>query len=101
MINNIINRIKSLDKGTLLRSISFIAAYINQIVAIVGRESFADASWYQIASLIMTLCVSAICAWKNNDFTYLAQLSGKVLKALKDKKITDNEIEDLLKDKKY
>ena len=95
-MKTILTKIKSLDKGTIIRSSLLILSFINQIIAIIGMTSFASALWYQIVSVIFTITVSAICAWKNNDFTKLAQLSGEVLKALKDKKLEEAEVEKLL-----
>ena len=89
-------KIKSLDAGVIIRAILFTASYINQIIALIGMNSFAQSMVYQIISLACTLVISMITAWKNNDFTYMAQLAGKVLHALKDKKLSEDEIKDLL-----
>lgn len=92
----IIDRIKSLDKGTIIRISLLILSFINQIVAVIGVTTYASALWYQIFSVAFTLITSSICAWKNNDFTKLAQLSGDILKALKDKKLEEDEVKKLL-----
>ena len=91
-----INKIKQLDKGTIIRTILLICAYINQIIALIGMLSFATSPIYQAITVIITLIISAITAWKNNDFTHLAQLAGSVLKALKDGKVEENEVQELL-----
>lgn len=90
------NKIKSLDKGTIIRTILFVAAIANQIVAVIGMSSFASEPWYQIVTVAITAVVTAVTAWKNNDFTYFAQLAGAVLTALKDGKITKEEVKELL-----
>lgn len=95
-MKNLFNKIKSLDKGTIIRTSLLIMSYINQIIALIGMTSFASCMWYQIGSLICAVLISGICAWKNNDFTNLAQLSGEVLKALKDKKLEEDEIRKIL-----
>ena len=92
----IIEKIKSIDKGTIIRTSLLILSFINQIIAIIGITSYAASTWYQIISLIFTILVSSICAWKNNDFTKLAKLSGEVFKALKDKKLEEDEVKNLL-----
>ena len=95
-MTKLINKIKSLDKGTIIRTILFICAIGNQVVAVVGMTSFASEPWYQILSLVFTAVISIVTAWKNNNFTYFAQLSGELLKALKDGKITKEEVIELL-----
>lgn len=95
-MKKIIEKFKSIDKGTLLRTILLIASYINQIIAVIGMTSYAQSPVYQVISVICTITISAVTAWKNNDFTHLAQLAGKVLSALKDKKIDESEVKDLL-----
>lgn len=95
-MKNFIEKLKSLDKGTIIRTSLLILTLINQVIAIIGATTFANAVWYQIVSVVFTVLVSVICAWKNNDFTKLAQLSGKVLAALKDKKIEEEEVKNLL-----
>jgi SPP1 family holin len=95
-MKKIIEKIKSLDKGTIIRVALLVCAYINQIIALVGMTSFASSPVYQGITVVVTIIVSAITAWKNNDFTHLAQLAGSVLKALKDGKIEENEIQELL-----
>lgn len=95
-MKTIIEKIKTLDKGTIIRSSLLILSFINEIIALIGATSYASATWYQIISLIFTIIVSSICAWKNNDFTKVAQLAGQVLKALKDKKLEEDEVKNLL-----
>lgn len=95
-MTKLINKIKSLDKGTIIRTILFICAIGNQVVAVIGMTSFASEPWYQILSLVFTAVISIVTAWKNNNFTYFAQLSGELLKALKDGKITKEEVIELL-----
>lgn len=95
-MKKLITVIKSLDKGTLIRCSLLILSYINQIVAIIGMTSYASSTWYQIVSMVCTILISAVTAWKNNDFTHFAQLSGKVLNALRDNTLSESEIEELL-----
>ena len=95
-MKTLFQKIKTLDLGVIARSIMLILAYVNQMIAVIGMQSFATSMTYQVLSLILTLAASTLAAWKNNDFTHLAQLAGKVLKALKDKKLDEKEIQDLL-----
>ncbi len=95
-MKKLFEKIKSLDKGTIIRTILFICAIGNQIVAVIGMSSYASEPWYQILSLVFTAIITAIAAWKNNNFTYFAQLTGAVLTALRDGKITKEEVIELL-----
>ena len=89
------NKFKKIDKGTLFRTITLILAIANQIVAVIGSSTFASATWYQVLSIVVT-CVTAVwTAWKNNDWTYFARLGTGVLRALKDGKITEDEVKEL------
>lgn len=88
--------LKSLDKGTILRTVLQILAYANQIVAIFGSSSFASAEWYQWLSVGLTFAITIVTWWYNNDFTSAAQWGTRVLEALKDGKITEEEIKELL-----
>lgn len=86
----------TITKGTILRTVLLVLAIANQIVAVIGMTSFASVVWYQILSVVLTATTAFISAWKNNDFTYFARLSSAVLHALKDGKIEENEVKDLL-----
>ena len=95
-MKKIIEKIKTLDKGTIIRTILLICALANQIVAIVGMTSFASSPTYQAITVIVTVIVSTITAWKNNDYTHIAQLAGRVLTALRDGKIEEDEVNKIL-----
>lgn len=97
-MKKLIEKIKSLDKGTIIRSVLLVCTIANQIVAALGSTSFASHPAYQVCSIILTVVMSAITAWKNNDFTYFAQLGSGVMHALKDGKITIEEVKILLKE---
>lgn len=84
------------DRGTTLRTILQILAYINQVVALIGHTSFASAEWYQWLSLGVTFIITVVTWWYNNDITSAAKWGSKVMDALKDGKITEDEVKDLL-----
>lgn len=85
-----------IDKGTIIRTITLFLALANQIIAIIGAYSFANAVWYQVVSIAVTIVTAMFTAWKNNDFTRFAKLGSGVLHALKDGKITEEEVNELL-----
>ena len=95
-MKKLVEKIKSLDKGTVIRSVMLVLALANQIIAVLGATSYASAPWYQISSIVVTAVTSLFTAWKNNDFTTFAKLGTGVLHALKDGKITPDEVTDLL-----
>lgn len=99
MFKKIVEKIKSLDKGTILRTILAILTLANQVVALVGRTSFASASWYQWLSFGLTLAMMVVSYWYNNDWSKLAQVARDVFDAMKDGKITEEEAKKLI-DKK-
>lgn len=95
-MKNLLAKLKSVDKGTIIRSATLILAIANQIVAVIGASSFASAMWYQILSLVVTGVTSVIAAWENNDWTLFARVGTGVLDALEDGKITLEEVQELL-----
>lgn len=92
----IIEKIKSLSKGTLVRTVLQILAYINQIVALVGQTTFASAVWYQWVTFGLTLVITIISYWYNNDWTNFAKVSSEIFDMLKDGKITEDEVKKFL-----
>ena len=96
-MKKILEKLKSVDKGTIIRSAVLVLAIINQVIAVLGATSFASAMWYQIVSIIATIAAALISAWENNDWTYFAKLGTKVLDALEDGKLTKEEVIEMLK----
>ena len=90
-IGNIIKAIRS-KKGTIVRTALQVLAYVNQIVALAGMSTFASAAWYQWLSAGVTIAITILNWWENNDFTAFAQTGTKVLDALEDGKITIEEV---------
>ena len=95
-MKKILKKLKSVDKGTIIRSAALVLAIINQVIAVIGATSFASATWYQIVSIIATVLTALISAWENNDWTYFAKLGTKVLDALEDGKLTKEEVIEML-----
>lgn len=95
-MKDFIKWLKSLDKGTIVRTILQVLAYANQIVALIGRTSFASADWYQWVSLVVTFLITTVTWWFNNDITSAAQWGTKVLNAIEDGVLTEEEVKELL-----
>lgn len=88
--------LKGLDAGTIVRTLLQAMAYVNQFIAIIGASSFAAAEWYQWLSLGATFITTVLSWWYNNDFTSAAKWGTKVLNALADGVITEEEVKELL-----
>lgn len=99
-MKNLIAKIKvvfaNVNKATIIRNATLVLAIANQFIAIIGASTFANAMWYQIASIVVTAVSALINAWENNDWTYYAKLGTGVLDALEDGKITVEEVKELL-----
>lgn len=76
-----------------IRIIAMVLAIIATIVLhlIPGGNNLVE--W---VSLIASFVLAVWNAWKNNDFTFAAKVGTKVMNAIKDGKITVDEIEALL-----
>lgn len=92
MFKKIIDKINSLDTGTKVRTLISALAYINQIVALIGMNSYAMSPVYQWISFGLTIVISIVSYWFNNDWTEFAQLAGTILDMLQDGKITAEEV---------
>lgn len=97
----LINAVKSLKKGTAVRTVLQILAYINQVVALAGLTfGFIDSIVYQWVTFILTFIITAISYWYNNDWSHLARTTGDLFDMAKDGKITTEEITEFMKNKK-
>jgi hypothetical protein len=94
-MKKIIERIKALDKGTSIRTLALIVTIINQVIAFISHSSV----WYLGLSLAALIITAIIEWWENNDVTPSAQLATKVLNALQDGKITEDEVKGLIEKK--
>lgn len=95
-MKKIFQKLKSLDKGTIIRTVLQILVYINQIVALIGNTTFAATPWYQWTSLIVTILITAITYWYNNDWSNGALLVRDIFDMVKDGKITKEEIDNFI-----
>lgn len=95
-MKKIIEKLRKLDKGTICRTILQVCAYINQFVAIIGMSTFASNPVYQWISFGVTLVVTAVTYWYNNDWSSLALLTRDIFDMLEDGKIDKQELEDFL-----
>lgn len=95
-MKNLFEKFKMRDKGTILRTILQVLVYANQIVAAIGNSSFASSPVYQWISLGLTILITAITYWYNNNWTSMASLGQEVYEMVKDGKITEEEMKNFL-----
>lgn len=76
-----------------VRLIAMALAIVATIVLQFIPEANASLEW---VSLISVFVLAAWNAWKNNDFTFAAKVGTKVMHAIKDGKITADEVKDFL-----
>lgn len=88
---------KKFDKGALCRTIFFYLTLANEIVAVIGRTTFAASPVYQWVSLALAAVSGVLAWWYNNDYSSFAKLAGQVLTFLQDGRLTEDEVKALLK----
>lgn len=86
--------------STIARIVALTVTLVNECLVMFGANAlpFTSNMAYQVISLVATIVVACVNAWYNNDITKVALLSGKVLQALTDGRITEKEIEEILSD---
>lgn len=86
------------NKGLVARIIAIILVAINQILAAVGaiHTGASDDQIYMIVSSGVTIVTAGLAAWKNFNFSNAAVVAQKVLDAVKDGKITVDEVNNIL-----
>lgn len=89
-------KLKELKTDMILRTVLQVLAYINQAIAIIGQSSFASAAWYQWLSLGLTVVITVVTYWYNNDWTNLAISTGDIYDMVKDGEITQEELNDFI-----
>lgn len=78
-----------------MKYIRLTALAVSAIVTLL-MEILGASAPLEITALVCTFALSALCAWKNNDFTWAAKVGSKVMHALKDGKITEDEVKGIL-----
>lgn len=78
-----------INTSTLIRTALLVLALGNLICAAIGivpEEFVADSDIYRVGSVVVTVIMSLITAWKNNSFTPEAIQADEFLKSLLDAK---------------
>ena len=88
-------KLKKIDKLTLIRTIVLFIALINQVLVIVGLSPLPieDTSIELLVSTSWTIIAAILSWWKNNSFTKEAIQAQEVLSYLRSTSSEDNEQE--------
>ena len=78
-----------------MKYVRLVALAVSAIVTAL-MEIFGASLPLELIALACTFALSALCAWKNNDFTWAAKVGTSVMPALKDGKITEDEVKGIL-----
>lgn len=78
-----------------MKYVRLVALAVSAIVTVL-MEIFGASLPLELIALACTFALSALCAWKNNDFTWAAKVGTSVMQALKDGQITEDEVKDIL-----
>ena len=79
--------------GKWIRLIAMCVAIVATVVLGVIPNANESLEW---VTLISAFVLAVWNAWKNNDFTFAAKIGTKVMNAIKDGKITADEVKDFL-----
>lgn len=76
---------KNVSKGTIIRTVIFALALINQILAMCGVSPIPvnDDTVTNLISTVWTVVAGIIAWWKNNSFTKEAIEADEILKNAK------------------
>lgn len=76
---------KNITKGTIIRTVIFALALINQILAMCGVSPIPvdDDTVTNAISTVWTVVASIVVWWKNNSFTKEAIAADEILKNAK------------------
>lgn len=90
--------LKQIPKNTWVSIAMIIVVIINHILSIIGKPliNLGESQITMIVNIIFDTVVLGYAAWKNHSFTDYAQLADEVLYALRDGKITQEEIKNLV-----
>lgn len=84
-----------MNKNEVMKYIRLVALAVSAIVTLL-MEILGASAPLEIIAMVCTFVLSALCAWKNNDFTWAAKVGSNVMQALKDGTITEDEVKGIL-----
>lgn len=91
---------KKLPLSAKIRTVIQLLAYVNQVLILFADLPFAQSFAYQIVSLIVTIFITLLGYWYNNDWSNIARASSEVYDIIKDGTISTDEIQDYISKKR-
>lgn len=84
--------------STIARIGALIVALINSALILFGKNAlpFTENMAYRVISLVFLVVIAGINMWFNQDCTKLAIICGMLFDAFKDKKITEDELQEVI-----
>ena len=84
-------KIKAVTPETWARTICFILALVNQVLAIFGKNQipFVENDVYQVISVLFTVVTGVVAWWKNNSFTKESIAADVYMNELRDQYVLD------------
>lgn len=91
-----------MDKKLIIRLVVLVLVLLNTVLALCGvtAVNVSDNTVYEIVSVSATIVVALWNAYKNNNFTTASKLAQSVLDALKDGSLSQDRVEEILKESK-
>lgn len=95
-MKKIFKKLKSIDFGTIVRTVLLLLTWLNQALILIGGTPWAVTPLYLWLSLGSTILITAINYWYNNSWTDFAQMAEDIYHILKDGKVTKEELEEFI-----
>lgn len=87
---------KMRDKGTILRTVFLVLAFVNYVISIVSSTAWGVNDTYQWVSFAAFALMVIVSYWYNNNWTGFASLAEDILNMLSDGKITSEELNEFI-----
>ena len=97
-MKKIIEKLKSIDKGTLIRTAALAATLLNDLAVVIVTIAGEGHPAYIIISFLASVAAALVAGWKNNDWTKAAQIGTKLMRFIKGGKYTTEEAAKLIED---
>lgn len=91
-----LEKFKMRDKGTILRTVFLVLAFINYIISVVSSTAWGVSPAYQWISLTAFALMVVVSYWYNNNWTGFASLAEDIFNMLSDGKITSEELNEFI-----
>lgn len=99
-MKNFFKQFNSLSLGGKIRFILQGLVWINQVLVLFGDMPFGNTYTYKIISFILTIVITGITYWYNNDWTSMAKVGTQIYEIIKDGKVTEDEVVDFINSRK-